>query len=233
MANAQPEKVSTRTRLKQIGQVIALTAKRDKLFLPIALSAAIGPIVLVLLLILILGLSWIWLAAGLMIGLVGFMTTLNLRATRTFMADAKGTPGAAAQIIENLRGDWLVTPAVASTTQFDMVHLVLGRPGVILVGEGNPGRLKGLLGQEKRRLSKVIGNADMRDIIVGEGEGQVPLEKLRVTFMKMPRTLSGKDVNALNVRLKALTARPQMPKGAIPKNMRPQMGGNFKVPRGR
>jgi hypothetical protein len=149
------------------------------------------------------------------------------------MADAKGTPGAAAQIIENLRGDWLVTPAVASTTQFDMVHLVLGRPGVILVGEGNPGRLKGLLGQEKRRLSKVIGNADMRDIIVGEGEGQVPLEKLRMTFMKMPRTLSGKDVNALNVRLKALTARPQMPKGAIPKNMRPQMGGNFKVPRGR
>ena len=39
--------------------------------------------------------------------------------------------------------------------------------------------------------------------------------------MRLPRTLNGKDVNSLDKRLKALTARPQMPKGAIPKNMRP------------
>jgi hypothetical protein len=234
MAKAEaPEKVGTRTRLKQIGQVIAITAKRDKKFTPIALAAGLGPIIVMLLLHFLAGFSWIWLAVGVMLGLLGVMIVLNTRATKAMMADVEGQPGAAASVVETMRGDWRLTPALASTTQFDMVHLVIGRSGVVLIGEGNPARVRGLLGQEKRRLAKVIGNADLRDLIVGDGEGQVPLSKLRMTLMKMPRTLSGKDVNALSVRLKALTARPQMPKGAIPKNMRPQMGGNFKVPRGR
>jgi len=131
-----------------------------------------------------------------------------------------------------MRGDWRVTPAVASTTQFDMVHLVIARPGVILVGEGNPARVRQLLGQEKRRLAKVIGTAEMRDFIIGDDEGQVSLKKLRTTLMKLPKTLSGKDVNALDKRLKALSARPAMPKGAIPKNMRPPKGA-FRAMRGR
>jgi len=113
-----------------------------------------------------------------------------------------------------------------------MVHLVIGRPGVILLGEGNPQRVRQLIGQEKRRLSKVIGSAELRDFTVGRDEGQVPIQKLRVTLMKLPRTLSGKEVNALEVRLKALSARPQMPKGAIPKNMRPSKGA-FRAMRGR
>jgi hypothetical protein len=95
---------------------------------------------------------------------------------------------------------------------------------VILIGEGTPQRVGQLLGQEKRRLGKVIGSAEMRDFIIGDGEGLVPLDKLRVTLMKLPKTISGKDVNALDKRLKALAARPAMPKGAIPKNMRPPKG---------
>ena len=103
----------------------------------------------------------------------------------------------------------------------DMVHLVIGRAGVILLAEGNPQRVRGLLGQEKRRLAKVIGSAPLHDYVIGQQEGELPIRKLRTTLMRLPRTLSGKDVNALDKRLKALTARPQMPKGAIPKNMRP------------
>ena len=66
--------------------------------------------------------------------------------------------------------------------------------------------------------------------MIGNGEGEVPLQKLRTTLMRLPRTLAPKDVNALDKRLKALNARPQMPKGAIPKNMRPT---NIRAPRGR
>jgi hypothetical protein len=98
---------------------------------------------------------------------------------------------------------------------------VIGKPGVILLAEGNPARIRNLLGQEKRRLSKVIGSAELRDYVIGHGEGEIPIAKLRMTLMRLPRTLTGKEVNALDKRLKALTARPQMPKGAIPKNMRP------------
>jgi hypothetical protein len=137
---------------------------------------------------------------------------------------AEGQPGAAAQIVENMRGDWRVRPAASSTTQFDMVHVVIGRPGVILLGEGQPQRVRSLMSQEKRRLSKVIGNAPLYDYMVGTGEGELSIRKLRTTFMKLPRNLTGKDVNALDKRLGALMARPQMPKGAIPKSMRPSRG---------
>jgi uncharacterized protein DUF4191 len=230
MAKA-PEKVSFRDRLKQIGMVFSFTAKRDKLFLPLAIVAALVPLVVVGVLI-GLGFSWLYAVIGLMLALLGVMIVLNLRSNRAMMSEIAGQPGAAASIVENLRGDWRVTPAVQYTGQFDMVHLVVGRPGVILIGEGSPHRVRQLIGQEKRRLSKVIGTAEMRDFIVGDGEGQVPLDKLRMTLMKLPRTITGKDVNALDRRLKALAARPQLPKGAIPKNMRPPKGA-FRAMRGR
>jgi hypothetical protein len=50
--------------------------------------------------------------------------------------------------------------------------------------------------------------------------------------MKLPRTITGKEVNALETRLTAIAARTQMPKGAIPKNMRPSKGA-FRAMRGR
>jgi hypothetical protein len=218
---AESEKVGFWQRLRQIGIAFTFTAKRDKLFIPLVAAAVLLPLIVAVVLI-ILGLGWLYLPLGILLAVILVLVVLNVRSTKAMMTEAEGQPGAAAQILEMMRGDWRVTPALASTTSFDFVHLVIGRPGVILLAEGNPNRVRGLLGQEKRRLSKVIGSADMRDYIIGNEEGQVPLAKLRVTLMKLPRTISGKEVNALDTRLKALTARPQMPKGAIPKNMRPQ-----------
>jgi hypothetical protein len=83
-----------------------------------------------------------------------------------------------------------------------------------------------MLGQEKRRLAKVIGSTELREFIIGNDEGQVRLAKLRSTLLKLPRTITGKDVNALDARLTALSARPQMPKGAVPKGMRPPRGAS-------
>jgi len=228
---AGPEKVSFRARLRQIGMVFSFTAKRDKLFIPLVAVAVLLPLLAGTLMVTFGG-TWIWLPVGLMAALAAAMGVLSVRSTKAMMKEAENQPGAAASIIENMRGDWRVTPGLASTTQLDFVHLIIGKPGVILLGEGNPGRVRGLLGQEKRRLSKVIGSAELRDFIVGHDEGQVPMAKLRVTLMKLPRTLTGKEVNALDLRLKALSARPQMPKGAIPKNMRPPKGA-FRAMRGR
>jgi hypothetical protein len=220
-----------RDRLKQIGMVFSFTAKRDKLFIPLVLVAVLVPLVAAVVAV-ALGAGWFWLAVGVLGAVLATMIVLNLRSNTAMMTEMAGQPGAAAALIENMRGDWRVTQAVQYTGQFDMVHLVIGRPGVILIGEGNPQRVGQLLGQEKRRLSKVIGSAEMRDFIIGDAEGLVPLDKLRNTLMRLPRTVSGKDVNALDKRLKALTARPQMPKGQIPKNMRPSKSA-FRSTRGR
>jgi Domain of unknown function (DUF4191) len=222
MAKPQ-EKVSFGTRLKQIGQVFSFTAKQDKWFIPLLAVAVLIPLALTVLTVL-LGYGYIWIPIGVMVALLGALIVLNLRSNAAMMNAAEGQPGAAASIVENMRGDWRVRPAASSTTQFDMVHVVIGRPGVILLGEGQPQRVRSLIGQEKRRLSKVIGNAPMYDYMIGQGEGELSIRKLRSTVMKLPRNLTGKDVNALDKRLAALMARPQMPKGAIPKNMRPSKG---------
>ncbi|HET6480081.1 MAG TPA: DUF4191 domain-containing protein [Actinoplanes sp.] len=222
MAKPQ-EKVSFGTRLKQIGQVFSFTAKQDKWFIPLLAAAVLIPLAATVLLIL-LGFGWIYLPIGIMVTLLAAVIVLNLRSNTAMMNAAEGQPGAAASLVENMRGDWRVRPAAASTTQFDMVHVVIGRPGVILLAEGNPQRVRGLLGQEKKRLSKVIGNAPLYDYVIGPDEGQLPVKKLRSTMMRLPRNLTGKDVNSLDKRLGALMARPQMPKGAIPKNMRPSKG---------
>ncbi|HET8660373.1 MAG TPA: DUF4191 domain-containing protein [Micromonosporaceae bacterium] len=220
MARApQQEKVSFGTRLKQIGTVFAFTAKHDRWFVPLVAAAVLLPLALTVVAVIAWG--WLWLPIGLMLALLGALIVLNLRSNAAMMKEAEGKPGAAASILQSMRGDWRVTPAVSSTTQFDMVHLVIGRPGVILLGEGHPQRVRGLLGQEKKRLVKVIGTAPLYDYLIGTGEGELSIRKLRMTLMKLPRNLTGKDVNALDKRLTALSARPQVPKGSIPKNMRP------------
>jgi hypothetical protein len=233
MARAQQqEKVSFRERLKQIGTVISFTAKQDRWFVPLAIAAVAVPLVLVGLAVGVAGWSLVWLPLGILVALLALLIVLNLRSNRAMMNAAEGQPGAAASILESMRGDWRVTPAVSSTTQFDMVHLVIGRPGVILLGEGNPQRVRGLIGQEKRRLSKVIGTAPLYDYLIGTGADELSIRKMRSTLMRLPRNLTGKDVNALDKRLTALSTRSRMPQGAIPKDMRPPKGA-FRQMRGR
>lgn len=221
MAKDEQEKVGFVGRLKQIGMVFKFTARQDRWFLPWAAAAVLLPLALTVLAI-VAGLGWLWLPVGLMLSLLALLIVLNVRSSKVFMQAAERQPGAAASIVERMRGDWRVTPAVSSTTQMDMVHLVLSRRGVILLAEGDRQRVGPMLGQEKKRLAKVIGSAPLYDFILGHGENEVPLRKLRMRLMQLPKTMSGRDVNSLDKRLKALSARPRMPKGAIPKEMVPR-----------
>src|SRR3954470_18489960 len=150
MAKVQePEKVGFFGRIKQIGMVFAFTAKRDKLFIPLVAGAVLLAIAVTVVLSILL--SPVFIVVGIMLTLLAVLVVLNLRANKAMMSEAENQPGAAASIVENMRGDWRVTPALASTTQFDFVHLVICRAGVVLLGEGNPGRVKGLITQERRR----------------------------------------------------------------------------------
>jgi hypothetical protein len=231
---AQPEKIGFVGRFRQIGQVIAFTAKRDRLYLPLAITAVALPLIAFIVLVAVGVLAWFWLIGAILIAALAFMIVLNLRSQHAYLAEAEGQPGAATQIVEMMRGDWRVKPGIAVVaaaipTESTIVSLILGRPGIILLGEGpNRSRVRQMIGQEKKRLAKVIGSTDMRDIVIGNGEGEIPLGKVRPTLMKLPRTITARDVNLLDTRLKALYARPQMPKGTIPKNMRPP---NLRMPR--
>jgi hypothetical protein len=224
MAKAQEEKVGFFGRLKQIGLVFQFTAKQDKWFVPLVAGAVLIPVALTIALSLIWG--WLAIPLGIMLTLLAVLIVLNLRSNAAMMNTMEGQPGAAVHLISQMRGDWRVNveKPLSATTQMDVVHLVLGKPGVILIAEGNPQRLKQMLGEQKRRLGKVIGDAPMYDFIIGSGEGQVNIRKLRMTLVRLPRNLSGKEVNQLDRALTALTARPTLPKGQLPKEFRPPKG---------
>jgi len=159
----------------------------------------------------------IFAVAGVLFGLLAALTVFGRRAQGSAYRQVEGQPGAAAWVLEGMRGDWRVSSGVAGTSQLDAVHRVLGRPGIVLVGEGSPARVRGLLAQEKKRIAKVVGDAPIYDVTVGDGENQVPLKKLSSHVMKLPRNLTAAEVNALGKRMGALgAARPPIPGGPLP-----------------
>ena len=161
--------------------------------------------------------QWVLLPLGLLLGALLAMIIFGRRVQKTVYSKADGQPGAAAWALENLRGRWKVTPTVAATTQLDAVHRVLGGPGVVLVAEGAPHRVKTLLAQEKKRVSRLIGDTPIYDVTIGHDEGQLPLKKLQGYLMKLPRNLKPAQVDALEAKLAALGNRgAALPKGPMP-----------------
>ena len=97
------------------------------------------------------------------------------------------------------------------------MHRLLGRPGVVLIGEGAPQRVKPLLAQEKKRIARLAGDAPIYDIVVGTRRGRGAAGQAEPHLIKLPRNLSKEQVVALDRRLAALGAqRPPLPQGPMP-----------------
>ena len=127
---------------------------------------------------------------------------------------------------------WTVQPAIVVTRQQDCIHRVVGAPGVVLVGDGDPGRLKSLLNTETKRHQQVLYGIEVHTAVMGEGEGQVPMDKLQKYVEKLPAKLDSIEIAEVQSRLKALDAmksRIPVPKGPLPTNMK----GSRKAMRGR
>ncbi|MEU9119242.1 DUF4191 domain-containing protein [Streptomyces sp. NPDC048506] len=215
-------------RLKQIALTYKMTRRVDsKVGLVVA---GVGIVVFGVLLAL-----GFWIDHPVYAGILGFVLAFlamaivfGRRAERAAFGQMEGQPGAAAAVLENVGRGWTVTPAVAMNRNQDVVHRAVGKAGIVLVGEGNPNRLRGLLAAEKKRMARTVADAPVHDIVVGDGEGQVPLKKLRNTLLKLPRVLPGAQVTAVNDRLRALgdlMSNMPIPKGPMPKGMRMPKGG--------
>lgn len=205
-------------KLKQIGQMVTMTRQADPKYLPILVGAVVGGLVVGYLLGSLLMGPILGGILAFLTGLIAFTVVTGRRGQKAAFSKIEGQPGAAFAILQSMRGDWRVTPAVAVNKNMDLVHRVVGRPGVILVLEG---RSRDLLSNELRKVRRVIGpDAPLHDVVIGEGEGQIPIRRLTQHVMKLPRQMKPKEVNAVESRLKALggTAMP-LPKGPIPTRM--------------
>ncbi len=162
---------------------------------------------------------------GLMLALLAATIIFGRRAEKAAYSQVEGQPGAAAAALNMMRRGWTVTPGVAVSRNQDLVHRAVGRPGVVLVGEGSPRGVGNLLAAEKKKVTRFVPDVPVYEVQAGDQEGQVPLRKLNRHLTKLPRNLKNPQVSEVNRRLKALgTMTLPIPKGPMPKGM--------KMPRG-
>jgi hypothetical protein len=166
------------------------------------------------------------------VGLLGLMIVFSRRAQKAVYVELEGQLGAAARALTMLRRGWTVEQAVGFTKQQDMVHRVVGPPGIVLVAEGNANRIKPTLLAERKKHERVAGDYPVHEIIVGSEAGQVPLSKLVRHIQKLGRKVQPAEITDLLNRLRALDSqrgKMPVPKGPLPTSMK----GNRSNLRGR
>jgi Domain of unknown function (DUF4191) len=207
-------------RLKQIRMVAKLVNEQNKKALPITFGAAVLIIVVFVLVGLLTGLVALLIPVGVLLGLIAGMILFGRFAQQAQYSAIDGQLGAAAAVLQSMPGDWTVTPAVAGNRTMDVVHRAVGRAGVVLVGEGVPSRVAGLIAAERKKTERVAHGVPIHEFQVGSDEGQIPVSKLQRKVTTLPRALKPTAVADLNYRLKALQPTMQMPKGPMPKGAR-------------
>lgn len=178
-------------------------------------------------------LAWVMSVVGaFLIGLLATLLVFGRRAQQAAYKQMEGQPAAGAGALQMLKRGWKVDPVVGFTKQQDVVHRVVGPPGIVLVGEGSSqARVKALLATERRKHERVVAGTPIHEVICGRGDGEVPLPKLVRHVSKLGRGVKPGEITDILQRLKALDAtrgKIPLPKGPVPtsmKGMRSQQRG--------
>lgn len=207
-----------RETVGQLVQAFNQTRQKDSRLVPYVVVAVVVGLAVGLLVGFLIGHPVYCAVLGLVAGLVAALAIFGRRARSVGYSGIEGEPGAAAAVLQSMRGDWRITPAVAFTQQQDFVHRVVGKPGVVLVAEGAPGRTRRLLGQEMPKVRRLVGETPIYDVVVGDDEGQVPLRRLEGHMRKLPPNIKGPQIRSLDARLAAIKSGPTLPipKGPVP-----------------
>ena len=154
-APKDPNKVG---RIKQIRQSYTMTKQSDPkiglILLGTFVLAALAGFALMLLVF--RGGSLVFpIVFGVLTGTLAVLIIFGRRAQSSALRQIEGKPGAAAAALGMLKRGWKTEPAIAVTKQQDVVTRVVGPPGIVLIGEGNPNRLRPLLTSERRKHERV------------------------------------------------------------------------------
>lgn len=164
---------------------------------------------------------------ALLFGVVGALVVFGRRAQKAAYMQMEGQRGAAAAALQMLKRGWKVYPVVGFTKEQDIVHRVVGPPGVVLVAEGSGARVRQLLTTQRKSHERVLSETPIHEIICGDGQGEVPLPKLVRHVTKLGRNVKPAQVTDILNRLKALDANRSnlpLPKGPVPTSMKGQRG---------
>ena len=222
---AAPEKEG---RLKQIALVYKMTKKTDPRIGLILLGVFVVATAIAYGVFYLVPGPWpLDLATSVLIGVLSALILFGRRAQKSQYAQIDGQPGAAAAVLGQLKRGWKVDPGIAFNRQQDLVHRVVGPPGIVLVGEGNPTRLKSLLANERRKHERVASETPIFEVVSGTGAGAVPVPKLSRHVTKLGRNIKPSEMTDVLQRLRALDANRSnmpIPKGPVPTSMKGARG---------
>lgn len=154
--------------------------------------------------------------------LVAFFIFTRQANTAAFLS-IQGQMGAGASVLMAIRKGFTTTPAVSVSRNQDMVHRSVGRAGIVLVGEGSSA-VRSLVQDERRKMERFVPGVPLAEVIVGDGNGQVPLRKLQKHLKKLPKKLSKVQVREVRNRLKAVGGLSMpIPKGPMAVNRNTKM----------
>ncbi len=173
-------------RLSQIRDVYRVSKQADPLigwFMLLSFLVVFGVLLVIGFLV---KLPWIFGIFGVLFGVLAATIIMSRRAERAAYSQIEGQAGAAGAALTSIRRGWYTDrePVAADVARpgdinsAAMVYRALGRPGVVLIGEGPTARVQKLLAAEKKRVERVAPGVPVTTMRVGNGEGEVPLPKL-------------------------------------------------------
>ncbi|MEO7069351.1 MAG: DUF4191 domain-containing protein [Nostocoides sp.] len=160
---------------------------------------------------------------------------LNRRGNTAMYNALDGKPGAVGAALQGIgKRGWYADPqpvamdAQRGTKPSDMssaamVYRALGRPGIVLLGEGPRARAQALLKAEAKKVSRVTPGVPLQTFYVGEDAdaGDLSLRKVSNKLTKMKPVLTKDEAATVNKRLKSLGGlRPPIPAGVDPTKAR-------------
>jgi Domain of unknown function (DUF4191) len=222
-------------RMRQIKRAYQVTHEHDRALPYLLLAAFLVPLAAAITIGLLTDQLLNLIFVGLGIAILLPMIVLVRRAKAATYKRYAGQAGSAEVALSMLPKKWISAPVIAANKSQDVVHRTLGPGGLVLIGEGEPGRVKALLASEAKKHERVAYGVPVTTLVMGNKAGQVPLEKLADHIRKLPKTLQANQVTDIKQRLRALDAvRPTIPvpKGPMPTNPR-QIKGARQAMRGR
>lgn len=161
--------------------------------------------------------------------LLAAMIVMSRRGERAAFSQMEGQRGAAIGGLSALRRGWYYDqePIAADATKPSEIQTAavlfraLGRPGVVLLGEGPKHRVNKLFTKETKKINRVAPGVPVHTYVVGTGEGELPARKIRITLTRLRPQLSKEEMAVVNKRLKSLPGMRQgIPAGVDPNRAR-------------
>ena len=180
---------------------------------------------------------------GMLVGTLVALAIFGQLAKTAAYSSLEGQVGGTSAALQALRRGWYYeqkpvavdtgrTRKMQELSNTEMVFRAVGKPGVVLIGEGSNGTSRKLLESERKQVTRVVGReVPVHVMRIGTDENTVKIGELTKAMNKLNKQLTETEVRAVNKRLRALGAsKPPIPRGMNSRNA-PHM--NRKAMRGR